>query len=146
MVFDSSEPARRRSSLVEEQKSSRPKRPGSSRQRTSCFVHTLLQEKRHDGAYTPSDEGMKAQKTADKDTGTPPNTDRHTQSRLLTKKQLSDMAFGIRELSKKLGHIRLKLNVRHVFILTKAHDEELISYTRNVTEWLLGQGQQTYTV
>lgn len=47
------------------------------------------------------------------------------------------MAFGIRELSKKLGRIRLKLKVKTVFLLTKAHDETLIEYTRNITEWLL---------
>ncbi|KAK4905031.1 hypothetical protein LTR28_000832, partial [Elasticomyces elasticus] len=47
------------------------------------------------------------------------------------------MAFGIRELSKRLAHVQLKLEVRNVFLLTKAHDETLISYTRRVTEWLL---------
>ncbi|KAL1626170.1 hypothetical protein SLS54_003004 [Diplodia seriata] len=61
------------------------------------------------------------------------------QSRLLTKKQISDMAFGIRELAKKLAHIRIKMNVRNVFILAKAHDETLIGKTREVTEWLLAQ-------
>jgi NAD+ kinase len=58
-------------------------------------------------------------------------------SRLLTKKQLSDMAWGVRELSKRLGSIKLKLRVRTVFILTKAHDESLIANTREVTKWLL---------
>lgn len=61
------------------------------------------------------------------------------QSRLLTKKQISDMAFGIRELAKKLAHIRIKMNVRNVFILAKAHDETLIGKTREVAEWLLQQ-------
>ncbi|KAI9649149.1 hypothetical protein NHQ30_001716 [Ciborinia camelliae] len=60
-----------------------------------------------------------------------------THSRLLTKKQLSDMAWGVRELSKRLGSIRLKLKVKTVFILTKAHDESLIANTREVTRWLL---------
>lgn len=58
-------------------------------------------------------------------------------SRLLTKKQISDMAFGIRELSKKLAQIRLKLHVKNIFILGKAHDESLIKYTRETTDWLL---------
>lgn len=83
---------------------------------------------------------MTQDKTADKDNGTPPGShERHTQSRLLTKKQLSDMAFGIRELSKKLGHVRLLLKVRNVFLLTKAHDQSLIRKTREVSEWLLKQ-------
>lgn len=58
-------------------------------------------------------------------------------SRLLTKKQISDMAFGIRELSKKLAQIRLKLHVKNIFILGKAHDETLIKHSREVTDWLL---------
>lgn len=58
-------------------------------------------------------------------------------SRLLTKKELSDMAFGIRELSKKLSQIRLKLHVKNIFILGKAHDEALIKNSREVTDWLL---------
>jgi NAD+ kinase len=55
----------------------------------------------------------------------------------LTKKQISDMAFGIRERSKKLAQIRLKLHARNIFILGKAHDEELIKYSREVTDWVL---------
>ena len=47
------------------------------------------------------------------------------------------MAFGIRELAKKLAHIRLKLHVKNVFVLTKAHDEDLIKYTRDLSIWLL---------
>ena len=47
------------------------------------------------------------------------------------------MAFGIRELAKKLAQIRVKLNVQNIFILTKAHDESLIADTRETTEWLL---------
>lgn len=66
-------------------------------------------------------------------------------SRLLTKKELSDMAFGIRELSKKLSQIRLKLHVKNIFILGKAHDEALIKNAREVTEWLL-QKDPEYTV
>lgn len=69
----------------------------------------------------------------------------HTESRLLTKKQLSDMAFGIRELSKKLSHVKLKLNVRNIFVLTKAHDESLIEHTRELSDWLL-RHEARYTV
>ena len=58
-------------------------------------------------------------------------------SRLLTKKQISDMALGIRELSKKLAQIRLKLHVKNIFILGKAHDETLIKHSRETADWLL---------
>ena len=70
-------------------------------------------------------------------------TQGQTHSRLLTKRQLSDMAWGVRELSKKLGGIRLKLKVKTVFLLTKAHDEELIKYTRGIAEWLLSKERDT---
>lgn len=68
-------------------------------------------------------------------------------SRLLTKKQLADMAWNVRELSKRLGGLRLKLKVKTVFLLTKAHDEDLIVYTRGVAEWLLSTERESpYTV
>jgi NAD+ kinase len=103
-------------------------------------VHTLLEK--HDG-HVPmkedaSYEGLAQERLVDKD---PHNhSDQSQHSRLLTKKQISDMAFGIRELSKKLAQIRLKLNVRNVFILGKAHDETLISHARETTTWLLTTG------
>jgi len=55
------------------------------------------------------------------------------------------MAFGIRELSKKLSQIRLKLHVRNIFILGKAHDEDLIKNSRETTCWLLTK-DPNYTV
>lgn len=51
------------------------------------------------------------------------------------------MALGVRELSKRLGSVRLKLKVKTVFLLTKAHDEGLIGYTSEVVEWLLSKDQ-----
>jgi NAD+ kinase len=109
---------------------------------TQCVVHSLLDEHKdkfqisYDKAQQ-SYEGLAQERQADKD----PNGDAHNvneqNSRLLTKKQISDMAFGIRELAKRLAHIRLKMNVRNVFILTKAHDENLIRNAREVTEWLM---------
>lgn len=121
-------------------------RPKHKRTATSCFVHALLEEKHDKGHWTPSGEGMAQSRPSDKQSGTPPGTDTHTQSRLLTKKQLSDMAFGIRELSKRLGHVRLRLNVKNVFLLTKAHDVHLIENTRKMSDWLLDQNDGQYTV
>ncbi|TKA69820.1 hypothetical protein B0A55_07508, partial [Friedmanniomyces simplex] len=136
VIFDQSAAQRRRASL----NPSTSNRPSSQRQKTSCFVHQLLEEKSKSGQWTPSTDIL-SDRTADKDTPEDQHngdeTQRHTQSRLLTKKQLSDMAFGIRELSKKLGHIRLLLKVRNVFLLTKAHDQKLIANTRDMTQYLL---------
>ncbi|KAI9671376.1 MAG: hypothetical protein M1831_004285 [Alyxoria varia] len=67
-----------------------------------------------------------------------------TSSRLLTKKQLSDMAFSIRELSKKLGRYRLRLDIRNVFLLTKVHDSSLVGHTRSLAEWLLSSDSGGY--
>ncbi|WEW61036.1 NAD+ kinase [Emydomyces testavorans] len=65
------------------------------------------------------------------------------ESRLLTKRQLSDMAWNVRTLSKKLGNLRLKLNVKSVFLLTKPQDKCLVRLTREVTQWLLSKDRET---
>ncbi|KAI2629120.1 ATP-NAD kinase [Hypomontagnella submonticulosa] len=78
-----------------------------------------------------------------------PQLDHHEglNSRLLTKKQLTDMAWGVRELSRRLGNIRLKFKARSIFLLTKAYDHELIPKTRDVAKWLLSKDRDVrYTV
>ncbi|KAH8663920.1 ATP-NAD kinase [Xylariales sp. PMI_506] len=68
-------------------------------------------------------------------------------SRLLTKKQLSEMAWGVRELSRRLGSVRLKFKAKSIFILTKVYDPELIPKTREVAKWLLSKDRDVrYTV
>lgn len=62
-----------------------------------------------------------------------------TQSRLLTKKQLSEMATSVRSLAKKLGNLKVKLKIRAIFLLTKAYDKTLIPKTREVARWLLSK-------
>lgn len=112
-------------------------RPGNDRRNTSCIVHELLEK--HDGVpaqqHNQSYEGLAQERLMDKDPHSNAEATQH--SRLLTKNQISDMAFGIRELSSKLAQIRLKLHVKNIFILGKAHDESLIKNTRETVEWLL---------
>jgi NAD+ kinase len=68
-------------------------------------------------------------------------------SRLLTKKQLSEMAWGVRELSRRLGSMRLKFRVKTIFLLTKIYDPELIVKTRELCRWLLDREREVrYTV
>ncbi|KAI1852418.1 hypothetical protein JX266_002596 [Neoarthrinium moseri] len=77
------------------------------------------------------------------------NSEQHAElhSRLLTKKQLSEMAWGVRELSRRLGSVRLKFKAKTIFILTKIYDQELIPKTREVTKWLLSHERDVrYTV
>lgn len=71
--------------------------------------------------------------------GTPPAQSEADElhSRLLTKKQLSEMAWGVRELSRRLGSVRLKFRARNIFILTKIYDVDLIPKTRELAAWLL---------
>ncbi|KAK3111020.1 hypothetical protein LTR53_014114 [Teratosphaeriaceae sp. CCFEE 6253] len=150
VIFDQKAAQRRRASL----NPTDWRRPSSRQQKTSCFVHSMLEAHGRSGQWTPSADGKLNERSADKDSLGEPERDgeaveRHMQSRLLTKKQLSDMAFGIRELSKKLGHIRLLLKVRNVFLLTKAHDQTLIAKTRDMTHYLLAHSNsagQPYTV
>ncbi|KAJ8109727.1 hypothetical protein ONZ43_g6056 [Nemania bipapillata] len=60
-------------------------------------------------------------------------------SRLLTKKQLTEMAWGVRELSRRLGMVRLRFKVENIFLLTKVYDEDLIPKTRELARWLLSR-------
>ncbi|RFU77803.1 serine threonine kinase [Trichoderma arundinaceum] len=60
-------------------------------------------------------------------------------SRMLTKKQLSDMAWGVRELSRRLSSMRIRFRVRSIFLLTKIHDSDLIANTRALAQWLLSK-------
>ncbi|RYP46829.1 hypothetical protein DL768_007034 [Monosporascus sp. mg162] len=63
-------------------------------------------------------------------------------SRLLTKQQLSEMAWGVRELSRRLGSMRLKFKARSIFILTKVYDYDLVPKAREVTRWLLSRERE----
>ncbi|KAL2212197.1 putative NAD kinase [Sarocladium strictum] len=60
-------------------------------------------------------------------------------SRTLTKRQLSDMAWGVRELSRRLSSMRIRFRVKSVFILTKIYDQDLIPKTRQLAKWLLSK-------
>ena len=126
-----------------------------SKKSTACFVHTLLErpqrldqgpksKKLHEvpedkALHTPSDK----QPSSNQDEKLSKDEANIVHSRLLTKKQLSDMAVGIRELSKKLGSLKVRLKVKTIFLLTKAHDETLISLTRELAEWLLSKDRDT---
>lgn len=139
-MFDEENAKRRKSSLVSSENPKLAQQVAKKRESTSCFVHQLLENQRRSRKSQPAiahNEDRLLDKT--------PNT--HNQvvhSRLLTKRQLSEMAVGVRELSKKLGSIRLKLKVKTIFLLTKAHDSDLIGLTRNITEWLLSKERDTY--
>ncbi|CAG8072433.1 unnamed protein product [Penicillium nalgiovense] len=67
-------------------------------------------------------------------------------SRHLTKGQLSDMIWNVRKLSNKLGSIKLMPTVKNIFVVCKAHDESLVSLTREVTRWLLSKDRDTMYV
>ncbi|KAH7371285.1 ATP-NAD kinase-like domain-containing protein [Pyrenochaeta sp. MPI-SDFR-AT-0127] len=140
VVFEGAVSGRRRkASLAPQTVGQMPSRPENSRRSTACIVHSLLEK--HDGLpiknHEASYEGLAQERRVDKDPHAQADQTQH--SRLLTKKEISDMAFGIRELSKKLSSIRLKLHVRNIFILGKAHDEALIKNSRETTDWLLTQ-------
>lgn len=129
-MFDEQNAHRRKSSLVPSD--------DHNRQRTSCFVHQFLEEQRESRHVGPSSL-LRSQRV---DKGIRDDGE-DTHSRLLTKGQLSDMAAGMRDLSKTLRHLRLKLKVKTVFLLVKAHDETLIGFSRELVEWLLSKERDT---
>lgn len=110
-------------------------------QKTSCFVHQFLKKQQKSRKANPSvligiDENQKLDKATH-------GNEKEVHSRLLTKRQLTDMALGVRELSKQLGSLRLKLKVKTVFLLVKAHDESLLGYSRELVDWLLSTDRDT---
>ncbi|KAF1357428.1 NAD+ kinase [Lizonia empirigonia] len=139
VIFEGGSIHRRKASLASplQHSGNMSARPGNDRRGTSCIVHTLLEKQEGVPAQQQpaSYEGLAQERLMDKDPHAHADETQH--SRLLTKKQISDMAFGIRELSKKLAQIRLKFHVKNIFILGKAHDEDLIKNTRETADWLL---------
>lgn len=129
-MFDEHNAHRRKSSLVSSEDHHLP--------RTSCFVHQLLEEQRNAPQVAPS-SFLHSQRL---DKGMTDGED-ETHSRLLTKRQLSDMASGVRDFAKTLRNLRLKLRVKAVFLLVKAHDETLIGFSRELVDWLLSKERDT---
>lgn len=131
IMFDKDPEAshRRRASVISSDDPDSPHQEGEHHRHhhradsTTCFVHSLLGRP---GNSTAQEAVREA---------TP------VQSRLLTKKELSDMAWNVRALSKTLGSIKLKLNVRSVFLVTK-QDQHLVKLTREVAQWLLAADRE----
>ncbi|KAK0735462.1 hypothetical protein B0T21DRAFT_451573 [Apiosordaria backusii] len=57
--------------------------------------------------------------------------------RLLPPRHTIRYGLGVRQLSRRLGSVRLKFKVRNIFLLTKIYDKDLIAKTREVVRWLL---------
>lgn len=139
VILDGENSHRRKSSLVNSEAAALAR----SYRNTACFIHTLLEGQRR----SPNGAGLVGHlhPSAEVAEQGPNGTDVH--SRMLTKRQLSDMAWGVRELSKHLGGIRMKLQVHRIFVLTKVYDESLIQNTRELVQWLLSDLHETeYTV
>ena len=111
---------------------------------SACFVHQFLEkpENSKPGHRPMSPVGEDEDRAVDQGS-LDANGEKRVHSRLLTKKELSEMARGVRELSKKLGSIRLRLRVKSVFLLIKAHDPSLIEKARDVVDWLLSKERDT---
>lgn len=105
---------------------------------SSCIVHKFLETQRphFDTRLHYIEEDQVRNGNID-GISTPQEDVAVVRSRLLTKKQLADMAMGVRSLAKKLGSLRVKLRIKTVFLLTKIHDDTLIVKTREVVRWLL---------
>ena len=125
--------------------------PGTPGRLTQCQVHQLLEcQRRQRRAQEANGAVQSLAAEQDRVRRLRPSdaeSQRQMRSRLLTKKQLQDMAVGVKELSKRLGSVRQKLNVVTVFLLTKKYDESLVVKTRELVEWLLSADRhRPYTV
>ncbi|KEF53565.1 serine/threonine protein kinase [Exophiala aquamarina CBS 119918] len=152
VVFDQDVNRRRKSSVVlaETPQVERPSRRHAPRASSQCLVHKLV-EKTSLGQQPKVEsklEQINEFEPIKQGSGSGSATNgadylneevRATQSRLLTKKQLSEMAMSVRALAKKLGNLKVRLRIRTIFLLTKAHDQSLIAKTQEVARWLLSK-------
>lgn len=124
---------------------------------SQCYVHKLVErtsagdqpkvEFKEDGTLDSIQEDASHLNEAANGTAVHQDEPRATHSRLLTKKQLSEMALNVRNMAKKLGSVKVKLDIKTIFVLTKAHDPSLVAKTRDLTEWLLSKQRNVqYTV
>ncbi|KAG6040466.1 hypothetical protein E4U41_000466 [Claviceps citrina] len=93
----------------------------------------------HEMTRSTSEADVTTTTTTTTTTPTTPTTYDDVHSRMLSKKQLSDMAWGVRELSRRLSSMRIRFRVRTIFLLTKIYDQDLIPKTRELSKWLLDQ-------
>ena len=138
---------RRKSStvLAEPPNLENSKRMTMARSTSQCLVHKLVEKSslgpqlKTDSRLQQIDEGDTEVRAEQNGSDSGRELVRTTQSRLLTKKQLSDMAVSVRTLAKRLGNLKVKLKVRAIFLLTKIYDKTLIVKTKEVTRWLLSK-------
>ena len=57
--------------------------------------------------------------------------------REMSTNQLHEMVLGLREMGRKYANVKLRMDVRNVFILTKTTDKSLTAHTRQLSKWLL---------
>ncbi|EXJ84235.1 serine/threonine protein kinase [Capronia epimyces CBS 606.96] len=148
VVFDSDSVRRRKSSVVlpAHPEVEIPSKYHLRQPKSQCLVHNLV-EKTSLGQQPIVESKLEQIDEVDrKAPAGPPNGDRTrreevraTESRLLTKKQLSDMAMSVRSLAKTLSNLKAKLKIRSIFLLTKVYDKTLIGKTRDVVKWLLSK-------
>ncbi|KAF3930630.1 hypothetical protein ABW19_dt0205789 [Dactylella cylindrospora] len=108
------------------------------RSSSSCLVHEMLEGKRLNN-LVPTQEIKDVEETHRIDAFIDEKVVEEGTSRILTKKQLSEMALGVRELSKRLGNLRMKLpkhNLR-ILIVAKTQDHENVRHNRELLEWLM---------
>ena len=146
VVFDEDSTRRRKSSIVLPEAPKVSRDGPSSRSKSQCMVHKLV-EKTSLGQQPKVESKLPDIKEVENGASingrSPEEELRATYSRLLTKRQLSDMALSVRNLAKKLSNLKVRLKIKTVFLLTKAHDKTLIAKTREVTRWLLSKDRDT---
>ncbi|KAF8449729.1 ATP-NAD kinase-like domain-containing protein [Kalaharituber pfeilii] len=129
VVFDPGITKHRRKSSLAHANAVAPKYSSSS-----CFVHALLEAQKaaEAGRAVPD---VDSELHRNEKLGASPGMD----SRMLTKVQLTDLALGVRELSRRFASMQLRMKVKTFFLLTKPHDKNILKYTREIAVWLLSQ-------
>jgi NAD+ kinase len=111
------------------------RRQADQRKASSCIVHKLIDKERPQfGSKLHYIEEDGARNGAIDGTSTPQEDGQVVRSRLLTKKQLADMAMGVRNLAKKLGTLVVKTREVVEWLLSKERDSPYIVWVENVLE------------
>ena len=114
----------------------------SNRSTSPCFVHSLLAGQYANSGYRgAAGEENDNSHVLSIDDYVEGNVNRPSNSLIqpenLTATQLSDVAWNVRTLSKRLNKLRLKLTVRNIVLVAKIQDKKVIQCTKEVAQWLL---------
>ncbi|KAI5305147.1 hypothetical protein KEM56_005175 [Ascosphaera pollenicola] len=141
-----------RSSFVASDLNNVPDNEIPDRKAMACFVHYLLDlpnlapERIRDISTGLADPDVGAQAVQATDVLNHTIDYAKRASRLMNRRQLAELVWNVRSLSKELGSINLKLDINNILVVTKPQDSSLVTLTWKVARSLLMGTQSRNTL